>query len=165
MILFLGSGLNSEVSIKACSQGIVKALYFLPEKVLTLTDVRKAMSSVTKMMDVEHCLHQAETLLINRQVSEAQKKHALGMLAANLILFVVSKRHRDVTTIESIDHAGVLFVEKLREMTGDCSIPCPWSLQQPSTASVAQKPPKRAEKTTSFLDSFLNQRLPFDNPV
>ena len=133
------------------SPGVLQAAYYLPDKVMTATDIRKAISSGRKA-EVEAAVKQASAMLQQLQVSAGVSAKALGIFRTNCILWVVDKRHKEVCRIESIDHAGNLFIEMLKEMTGNSSIQSPWSSQQTSdTANVAPKVTKRAEKTTTFL--------------
>ena len=121
------------------SPGVLQAAYYLPDKVMTATDIRKAISSGRKA-EVEAAVKQASAMLQQLQVSAGVSAKALGIFRTNCILWVVDKRHKEVCRIESIDHAGNLFIEMLKEMTGNSSIQSPWSSQQTSdTANVAPK--------------------------
>lgn len=142
-------------------QGILKMLYTVPEKSVSLTDVRKLMapSLQKKMLEVEVFVMKAEKFCDDHHISESIKLKVLGFMAANLILTVLGKRHKDLTKFDSFDEVGVLFVDQLRELTGH-AIPCPWVAKSKDVKdpepSLPSKPVRGAEKThESFGHNFV----------
>lgn len=137
-------------------QGILRALYTLPEKSMGVTDVRKAGNNgmINTMKAVEAALAQGEKICNDHQLEGSSRLHAIGQFSVNLILGALKKTHKSIEKIESVDDAGVLFVEHVRELTGNANIACPWVKTPPSgAAGAARKVAASAQpKSSSFLD-------------
>ena len=121
----------------------------VPDKVLGIGDVRKALSAnlIPGMKDAEAALAVAEQLCIDNRLGESAKLHAIGIMSV--------KVHKDVPKLQSASDAGRMFIEHLRVLAGNPSIASPWVASTSSPAQgKASKPAASkaaASKSTAFL--------------
>ena len=129
----------------------------VPDKVLGIGDVRKALSAnlIPGMKDAEAALAVAEQLCIDNRLGESAKLHAIGIMSVNLALATIKKVHKDVPKLQSVSDAGQMFIEHLRVLAGNPSIASPWVASTSSPAQgKASKPAASkaaASKSTAFL--------------
>ena len=64
----------------------------VPDKVLGIGDVRRAMSGnlIPAMKDAEAALAMAEQLCIDHRLGDSAKLHAIGIMSVNLALATVA---------------------------------------------------------------------------
>ena len=130
----------------------------VPDKVLGIGDVRKALSAnlIPGMKDAEAALAVAEQLCIDNRLGESAKLHAIGIMSVNLALATIKKVHKDVPKLQSVSDAGQMFIEHLRVLAGNPSIASPWvaSTSSPGGQGKVSKPAASkaaASKSTVFL--------------
>ena len=109
-----------------------------------------------KMVMVEGALATAEKVCAYYKVEGHIKLAALGAFSRNCILAVIEKKHKDLPFFDSVEAAGVDFIQSLNEQMGNPGIGSPWvvpSKPESAASSGKQKTPKRAhgEKTIEPL--------------
>ena len=131
-------------------QGVLKCLYFVPEKTLAMTDVRKLMSSsmAKKMEKVERFVGEAEKICSINQVAPNVQLQKLGVLSCHLTLCALEKKHGP--SLRTWRKQGVKFIDLLRELSGNANITCPWSMAPSTSAGISAKAAK-SEKKTEFV--------------
>ena len=114
-----------------------------------------------KMVMVEGALATAEKVCAYYKVEGHIKLAALGAFSRNCILAVIEKKHKDLPFFDSVEAAGVDFIQSLNEQMGNPGIGSPWvapSKPESAASSGKQKTPKRAhgEKTIEPFGKILH---------
>lgn len=114
-----------------------------------------------KMVMVEGALATAEKVCAYYKVEGHIKLAALGAFSRNCILAVIEKKHKDLPFFDSVEAAGVDFIQSLNEQMGNPGIGSPWvapSKPESAASSGKQKTPKRAhgEKTIEPFGQMLH---------
>ena len=107
----------------------------------------------TKMLKVEGALAEAEKVCTKYQIKLA----CLGAFSRNCILAVIEKKHKDLPFFDSVEAAGVEFIQGLNEQMGNPGIVSPWVVpSQPEAPSsgkhkITKKATAHGEKTMELF--------------
>ena len=131
----------------------------VPDKVLGIGDVRKAMSGnmIPAIKDAESALAMAEQLCIDHRLEDSARLHAIGLMSVNLALATIKKVHKDVPKMQSVGDAGMLFIEHLRVLAQKPDIASPWKRSVLTEQDKVSKP-AASKAAASKSSTFLGQR-------
>lgn len=91
-------------------------MYLMPAKTLLVSDVRRCMSASNQpnMSSAETMIGVAEKMCVQYGLTEPERMEAIGFLSVRIILAILNKKHKDLPRVESMEHAGLQFVEEAR---------------------------------------------------